>query len=166
VHHGSADGSNLVAALNAGWDLGEGAVRHGPVVSLVSQRIEIDGFAESEPGASTSLATSESWRRSGYASVGWQASYAIHAHLQPYARLTLDRELEDPAEEAFAQAQSLPTTLPYAVPGLQRDDSYRTLTFGARTRLFGLDANLGTSLNIGQKGGKHATVFATIGGGF
>src|SRR5690606_33215271 len=75
VHHGSADGSNLVAALNAGWNFGEGAVQHGPVVSLVSQRIEIDGFAESEPTASTSLAYPELRQDSLIASVGWQASY-------------------------------------------------------------------------------------------
>src|SRR5690606_41876539 len=83
THHGSTDGSNLTAALNAGWTFGEGALTHGPVVSLVSQRIEIDGFAESEPTASTSLAYPELRQDSLIASAGWQASYAIHAHLQP-----------------------------------------------------------------------------------
>ncbi|MCR6662923.1 MAG: autotransporter domain-containing protein [Luteimonas sp.] len=166
THRGSADGSNLAAAINAGWTFGEGALRHGPVVSLVSQRIDIDGFAESEPALSTSLAYPDQTFDSLVGSVGWQASYAIHASLQPYVRFTLDREFEDPAQEAFAQSQSLPATLEYAVPGLVRDDSYGTATFGARTRLFGLDANLGASLNVSQKGGKHAGVFATISSGF
>ncbi len=164
THRGSTDGSNLTAALNAGWTFGEGALAHGPVVSLVSQRIDIDGFAESEAALSTSLAYADQSFDSLVGSIGWQASYAINAHLQPYARFTLDREFEDPADEAFAQSQT--TTLEYAVPGLQRDDSYGTATIGARTRLFGLDANLGASLNLGQKGGKHATVFATFSGGF
>ena len=166
THHGSTDGSNLTAAINAGWHFGEGALRHGPVLALVSQRIDVDGFAESEPGASTSLAYPDQRYDSLIGSVGWQASYAINAHLRPYARFTVDREFEDPAEQAFAQSQSLPSTLEYAVPGLYRDNSYGTLTFGARTRLFGLDADLGTSLNTGQKGGRHATVFATLSGGF
>jgi outer membrane lipase/esterase len=166
THRASTDGRNLTAALQAGWTFGDGALRHGPVLGVVSQRIDIDGFAESEPGLSTSLAYPDQSFDSLIGSVGWQASYAINAHLQPYARFTVDREFEDPAEEAFAQAQSLPATLEYAVPGLQRDDSYGTLTFGVRTRLFGLDANLGSSVTAGQKGGNHATVFATIGGGF
>ena len=45
------------------------------------------------------------------------------------------------------------------MPGLEFDQSYGTLLFGARTQLFGLDANLGTSVTVGQKGGNHATVF-------
>ncbi len=166
VHRGSADGSNLTAAVNAGWNFGDGDLQHGPVLSLVSQRIDVDGFAESDPALSTSLAYPDQSYDSLVASVGWQVSYQIDPRLRPYLRATFDREFEDPEEEAFAQAQSLSATLPYAVPGLQRDDRYGTLTFGAQTRLFGLDANLGTSLGIGQKGGKHATVFATLGAGF
>lgn len=166
THHGSTDGSNLTAALSAGWDFGDGALVHGPVLGVIAQRIDVDGFAESEPGLSTSLAYPDQSFDSLIASVGWQASYRIHEHLQPYVRLTVDRELEKSAEEAFAQSQSLPGTLPYAVPGLDYDRRYSTLTLGARTRLFGLDANLGASLNAGQKGGKHSMVFATLGAGF
>ncbi|MGO4780008.1 autotransporter domain-containing protein, partial [Lysobacter sp. 2RAB21] len=55
VHHGSADGKNVTAALNAGWEFGE-TLRHGPVIGILSQRIDVDGFAESEPTLSTSLA--------------------------------------------------------------------------------------------------------------
>src|SRR5690606_4392800 len=40
VHRGSTDGSNLTAALHAGWRMGEGALSHGPVLGLVAQRIE------------------------------------------------------------------------------------------------------------------------------
>ncbi|WP_425491856.1 autotransporter domain-containing protein [Luteimonas saliphila] len=164
VHRGSTDGSNLTAALHAGWRMGEGALSHGPVLGLVAQRIEIDGFAESDPASSTSLAFPDQDFDSLVGSVGWQASYAINAHLAPYVRLTVDREFEDGAEEAFARSQT--TGLDYGVPGLDYDDSWSTLTLGARTSLFGLDANLGVSLNAGEKGGKQTTAFATLGGGF
>ena len=50
-----------------------------------------------------------------------------------------------PPEQAFAQAQSIPGSLQYAVPGVGYDDNYGSLTVGAQTGLFGLDANLGTS---------------------
>ncbi len=165
-HTGSPDGSNISVALNAGWDFEHGALTHGPVIGVLSQQIEIDGYSESQPALSTSLAYPEQEFDSLIGSAGWQASYAINAHLKPYARLTYDREFEDAAEQAFARSQSLPGTLAYAVPGLEYDDSYGTLTFGAQTQLFGLDANIGSAVTVGQKGGNHATVFATVGRGF
>ena len=165
-HTGSPDGSNISVALNAGWDFEHGALKHGPVIGVLSQQIEVDGYSESQPALSTSLAYPEQEFDSLIGSAGWQASYAINAHLKPYARLTYDREFEDAAEQAFARSQSLPGTLPYAVPGLEYDDSYGTLTFGAQTQLFGLDANIGSAVTVGQKGGNHATVFATVGRGF
>ncbi|TWT17703.1 autotransporter domain-containing protein [Luteimonas wenzhouensis] len=164
AHRGDTDGSNLTAAVHAGWNLGEGALRHGPVLGLVAQQVEIDGFAEDAPDSSTSLAFPDQEFDSLVGSVGWQASYEIGPHLAPYARLTFDREFEDGPSEAFARSQS--TGLDYAVPGPGYDDSWTTLTIGARTRLFGFDANLGVSLNQGEKGGRQTTAFATIGAGF
>ena len=52
-------------------------------------------------------------------------SYAINDHLHPYARVTWDREFEDAPDEAFAQSQSMPGTLPYAVPGMEHDEQLR-----------------------------------------
>lgn len=166
AHRGTTDGSNLSVALHAGWNLGGGALRHGPVLSVVAQRIDVDGFAESDPGMSTSLAYADQSHDSLIGSLGWQASYVVAAGFEPYARLTVDREFEEPAEQAFAQAQSLPSTLEYAVPGLYRDRTWGTLTVGARTRLFGLDANIGASMDGGRRGGRHSGVFVTLGGGF
>ncbi|MBJ7575005.1 autotransporter domain-containing protein [Luteimonas sp. MC1828] len=166
THTASTDGSNLTLAVHGGWEFGEGALRHGPVLGVTAQRIDIDGFAESDPGLSTSLAYPDQSFDSLVGSGGWQVSYAITNHLQPYARFTVDREFEDAAAQAFARSQSIAGSLAYAVPGVDYDQSYSTLTFGARTQLFGLDANIGSSLNIGQKGGKHAMVFATVGAGF
>lgn len=165
-HSGSPDGNNLSVGVNGGWDFGDGQFRHGPVLGLLAQQIDIDGYAESDPTLSTSLAFPDQTFDSMIGSAGWQVSYAIHEHLQPYARLTVDREFEDSAEEAHARLQSMPNTAPYAVPGLEFDHSYSTLLLGARTQLFGLDANLGTSVTVGQKGGNHATVFATVSAGF
>ncbi|WP_147652540.1 autotransporter domain-containing protein [Vulcaniibacterium gelatinicum] len=165
VHRGSPDGDNLTVAASAGWEFGGERLRHGPVLAVISQRIEVDGYAE-DSTESTALAYPEQAFDSLIGSIGWQASYAIHDHLVPYARLTVDREFEDPAEEAFAQSRSMPGTAPFAVPGLDRDQDYATITFGARTRLFGLDANIGASATVQQGGGNDATVFVTLGGGF
>lgn len=166
IHSGSPDGDNLSIGASAGWNFGHGALSHGPVLSVLSQQISIDGYAETDPTLSTSLAYPQQDFDSLVGSVGWQASYAINDHLQPYAKLTYDREFEDAPAQAFAQAQSMPGTLPYAVPGLAFDETYGTMVFGVRSKLLGLDANAGASLTVGQKGGNDATFFLSIGSKF
>ena len=164
-HSGSPDGTNLSVGASVGYEFGEGAFHHGPVASVLSQTIEMDGYSESNLNSSA-LAYPDQDFDSLIGSAGWQVSYAIHDHLAPYARLTVDREFEDPAEEVFAQVLSLPGTTPYAVPGLDTDDSYGTLLLGARTRLFGFDANLGVNTTVNQGGGTNTTAFMTLSGNF
>lgn len=166
THEGSTDGSSVALAVQGGWEFGEGALRHGPVLGVVAQRVEVDGFGESDPTLSTSLAHADQEFDSTVGSAGWQLSYDITESLAPYARLTIDREFEDEAGQAFARSQSIAGSAAYAVPGVQYDQSWTTLTFGARTRLFGFDADIGASVNSGQKAGKHAMVYASIGAGF
>jgi outer membrane lipase/esterase len=166
THSGSADGSNLSVGVNGGWNFGDGAFRHGPVVSLLSQQIDIDGFAESEPTLSTSLAYADQSVDSLIGSAGWQFSYAPSDRIRPYARVTFDHEFEDPTTQAFATAQSIPGSLAYAVPGQDFDRDYGTLLLGARTQLLGLDANVGASATFAQEGGNDASVFVTIGSHF
>lgn len=164
-HSGSPDGTNLTVAASAGYEFGDGAFRHGPVASLVSQTIEMDGYSESNVN-STALAYPDQDFDSLIGSAGWQVSYAINDHLAPYARLTIDKEFEEPAGEVFAQSLSMPGTAPYAVPGLTTDDGYGTLLLGARTQLFGLDANLGVNTTVNQGGGTNTTAFMTLSGSF
>ncbi|WP_166206738.1 autotransporter outer membrane beta-barrel domain-containing protein [Cognatiluteimonas telluris] len=166
THHGSTNGRNISAGINAGWNFTSGAWKHGPVASLLSQHIRVDDFREDNPTQSTSLAYPEQTFNSLIGSVGWQASYRINSQLQPYARVTWDREFERSPEEVFAQMQALPGTMPYAVPGAEADRSYATIVLGARTQVFGLDANVGVSTTAAQRDGNDATVFATLGSRF
>lgn len=166
THSGSADGRNVSTGVNAGWDFTSGAWRQGPVASVLSQRIRVDGFAESDPAQSTSLAYPQQTFNSLIGSLGWQASYRINDRTRPYARVTWDREFERSAREAFAQVQSIPGTMAYGVPGLQYDRNYATLVVGTRTQVWGLDANFGVSATAAQKAGNNASVFATVGSSF
>ena len=54
----------------------------------------------------------------------------------------------------------------YAVPGLEFDDQYATVTFGARTQLLGMDANIGATTTVNQGSGTDSSVFVTLGSGF
>jgi outer membrane lipase/esterase len=166
VHSGSADGNNLSAGASAGFDFGDGAFRHGPVVAVLSQQIDVDGFAESEPTLSTSLAYPDQSFDSLIGSLGWQFRYAPDNRIQPYGRVTWDREFEDAPAQAFATSQSIVGSLQYAVPGLSFDDEYGTLTVGARTQLLGMDADVGATATFGQANGNDATVFVTFGNRF
>lgn len=165
THTGSPDGTNLSAGFAAGWNFGEGSLKHGPVVQVLSQTIEVDGYDENSTEA-TALTFMDRDYDSLIGSVGWQVDYTINEHLSPYAQLTYDHEFEDNDDEVFASLRSMPGTGPFAVPGTQYDQDYGTLVFGARTQLFGLATNIGTSVTVGQKGGNDATVFVSLGGGF
>ena len=163
THSGSPDGSNITFGVSAGYNFTGEALTHGPVLSVLTQRIDIDGYAEDQPTLSTSLSYPDQNFDSLITSLGWQASYQINDHLTPYARMTWDMEHEDQAEEAFARSQSIVGSLEYAVPGQEFDDTYLTLQMGARTELFGMDANIGASVTTAQGGGNDATLFATFG---
>lgn len=165
-HRGETEGTNLSAAVDAGYEFGDGTFRHGPVLTLRTQRIEVDGFAESDPALSTSLAYPDQEIDSMVGSAGWQLRANVGGTFSPYARVTVDREFEDQNRFAFARAQSVAGTGFYATPGLSFDQSYGTATLGARMDLFGFEANVGTALTFSKGEGGDATVFATIGGGF
>lgn len=165
-HRGAADGDNLSLAASTGWTFSKGTLTHGPVLSVLAQKISVDGFAESDPTLSTSLAYPQQDLDSVVGSAGWQASFVINEHLKPFARLTWDREFKDAPAQAWAQSQSMAGTLPYAVPGLVFDDTYGTLSYGVRSQLLGLDVTTGSSLTVGQKGGNDASFFLTVSGKF
>ncbi len=163
THTGTASGDNLSAGVSGGWRFQHGALSHGPVVRVLAQRIEIDGYTESQPELSTALAFPAQDFDSLQASLGWQADFAINDHLKPFVRATIDREFGDAPTQAFAQMTSLAGTTPYAVPAPKFDDGYGTLTVGARSRMWGMDMLLGTALSVGQDGGSNTSAYLTVG---
>ena len=166
THSGSTDGGNVSASINGGWNFTAGGLRHGPVLGLLAQRIDVDSYAEDQASLSTSLGYPDQNHDSLVGTAGWQARYAVNETWTPYAKLTWDRDFEDDEREAFAQSQSLPGTLPYAVPGLALDRSYGTLNIGTRADLGGLEVLAGGTVRFGQEGGDHSSVFLSVGGRF
>lgn len=164
-YDGSPDGSNLSAGISGGYEFGEGAFHHGPVASLLAQRIKLDGYAEGNVD-STALSYPDQDLDSLIGSLGWQARFRINDHLEPYARVSYEREFEDAPEEAFATVQTLSAVGQYGVPGLQLDRDRGNLRVGARAQVFGLNADVGVSALVGQEGGNDMSVFLTVGGGF
>ncbi|WP_440569596.1 autotransporter outer membrane beta-barrel domain-containing protein [Stenotrophomonas sp. STK17_22] len=166
-HGGSPDGSNLTAALNAGYEFGtEGGFRHGPVAAVIWQKVKIDGYSES--AATGTLATALGYDRQNVDStvgrIGWQARFD-GGTVKPYVQVTYDHEFED-TKQASAWLQTLPELGSYRVPGLDFDKNYATAVLGARMDLFGLQGNVGLSTTAAQKRARDMTVFATVSGSF
>ncbi len=93
-HTGSPEGSNLTAALNAGYEFGtEGGFRHGPVAAVIWQRVKLDGYTESNTSA-TALGYEEQSMDSTVGRIGWQARFD-GGSVKPYVQVTYDHEFED-----------------------------------------------------------------------
>ncbi len=163
AHGGSPDGSNLTAAINAGYAFGEGSLRHGPVAGLTWQKIKLDGYTERNPSA-TALGYGEQDVDSLVGRIGWQVRLD-GAPVKPYLQLSYDHEFKD-GQQASAWLQSMPQAGTYYVPGLALDRDYATVVLGARTAIWGLQSNFGLTTTTAQKGARDATLFVNFGGSF
>ena len=163
THSGSAGGDNLSAGISGGWRFKHGHLSHGPVVRVLSQQIDIDGYTESQPELSTALAFPDQKYDSLQGSVGWQADLQLQEHLQLFARATMDQEFEDMPAQAFAQVTSLPGTMPFAVPGVKFDDKFATVAFGVRTQVWGMDVLGGSSVTVADVGGSNLSLYLSAG---
>lgn len=163
-HTGSPEGSNLTAALNAGYEFGqEGGFRHGPIAAVTWQKVKLDGYLESNPSA-TALGYNNQDLDSTVGRLGWQARLD-GGTLKPYVQVTYDHEFED-RQQGSAFLQTVPGVGSYRVPGIRFDKDYATAIVGARMELFGLQSNVGLSASTLQKDAQDVTVFASFSGGF
>ncbi|WP_125075883.1 autotransporter domain-containing protein [Pseudoxanthomonas sp. SGT-18] len=162
-HSGSTEGHASAVGVSGGFQFGEGALRHGPVASLLWQKIDLDGWTEGNTSSSALVLPDQS-RDSLVGSLGWQLSYDT-GDFTPYLRATWDREFEDAPARATARLQTMPG-VEFAVPGLDIDDSYGTVVLGARFNLFGLKADLGARGTLDRAGGTDAGLFLGLAGGF
>ncbi|WP_349985738.1 autotransporter outer membrane beta-barrel domain-containing protein [Stenotrophomonas sp. WHRI 8082] len=163
-HKGSPEGSNLTAALNAGYEFGEeGSFRHGPVAAVIWQKIKLDGYLESN-ASSTALGYNNQDADSTVGRLGWQARLD-GGSIKPYVQITYDHEFED-RQDGSAFLQSLPGVGSYRVPGLKFDKDYATAILGARMELFGLQSNIGLSATTMQKKAMDTSIFASVSGAF
>ena len=164
IHKGSPEGSNLTAALNAGYEFGtEGGFRHGPVAAVIWQKVKLDGYTESNPSASA-LGYADQDVDSTVGRVGWQARFD-GGNVKPYVQVTYDHEFED-SKQASAWLQSMPDVGMYKVPGLAFDRDYATAVLGARLNLWGLSSNIGMSTTTMQKRARDVSLFASFGASF
>lgn len=160
VHTASAGGNTVGGGLQMGALFNSNGMKHGPFVGLVSQKVSIDSFTESDATSSTALSIADQDVDSLKGRIGWQAQLGQHGPLRPYASVAWNREFKDPAARLTATSLSTKTT--YAVPGYDFDRDYGTINLGARTHVLGHDADLGISANLSERHTQQATFYATV----
>lgn len=162
-HKGSPDGSNLTAALQGGYEFGESSFRHGPVAAAIWQKVKLDGYAESNPNSSA-LGYSDRDVESMVGRIGWKASIDA-GMVKPYLQATYDHEFKK-NQEATAYLQTMSDLGEYAVPGINFDRNYASVVLGARTKMWGLESNVGIAATTGQSRAHDTSLFVNFGGSF
>ncbi|MCW0394480.1 Esterase EstA [Xanthomonas sacchari] len=162
-HKGSPDGSNLAAALQGGYEFGEGSFKHGPVAAAIWQKVKLDGYTESNPNSSA-LGYSDRDVESMVGRIGWKASIDAGT-VKPYLQATYDHEFKK-NQEATAWLQTMSDLGEYAVPGINFDRNYASVVLGARTKLWGFESNVGLATTTGQSRAHDTSLFVNFGGSF
>lgn len=156
----STDGSHWVAGAKAGYLMGLGSVRVGPVVGLDYARVRVDGYTEDGDSALTLNVGSVRYNslrgnlgaeiRGDFAGDGIQ--------LRPYAALVAEKELSGGSRDvSFAQ-----TSAPTIVNGFDFENVSRKIygrgTVGASARIFsGINLDAGISMTAGKKQGNETS---------
>ncbi len=141
VAQASPSGSNGSAFVDLGYDFRLGHFRVGPLVSVTSQNVTVNGFDES--GAdSSSLRIMQQDRKSEVWSVGVHA--AMDMPWSPWIRVTADKERKDDVRYVTAvPITMIATNSTYSIPAYNFDNSYATISLGVRGHLW---EKLGVSL--------------------
>ena len=107
---------------------------HGPVVGVILQQVEIDGFTEVNPsGAPTALSFGSQTRNSAISELGYQASvkYGIW---EPYAKVVWDHEWAD-LDRLVATSLTSIVAPSFSMPAVILGRDWATATVGTRVRL-------------------------------
>ncbi len=103
---GSTKGSNVSLSALGSYELGSGALNHGPTLGLDLQAARVKGFSESNP-LSAGLSFDEQRRNSAIASLGYRLSYDAGTFM-PFAHASIDHELSSAHRDINVSYQSQP----------------------------------------------------------
>ncbi|HHW4678329.1 MAG TPA: autotransporter outer membrane beta-barrel domain-containing protein [Xylella sp.] len=163
VHQGSPNGSNLTAALNASYEMGEGQLRYGSVAGLIWQKTKLDGHTEQNTSASA-LGYPDQRLNSMLGRIGGQMRWE-RGVVNPYLQVSYDHEFKKKQSEAKAWLQTMPEVGMYSVPGLNFNRNYASIVLGARANIRNLQSNFGLTTTT-QKNARNTTFFVNFNSSF
>jgi outer membrane lipase/esterase len=141
-----SEGANSSFYATAGYDFPIGRFSIGPLVSVTTQNITVNGFDEAGGGVA-GLSIKEQTRRSEVWSLGARASWNL-GQWTPWARITADEERRDDMRLVTAMPLSMAAIgSTYDIPAYQPDSSYLTWSVGVTGTIV---PNVGVSLGYYQ----------------
>lgn len=126
--HGSTGGNNASLAVQGAFQLGGGALSHGPFAGMNLQRLDIDQFNETD-GGSAGLGYGRQRRTSAIGSLGYQASLDMGA-VMPFGRLSVEHEFRDNERSITASVLSM-TAPSFDMPAARLERTWGSATIGA-----------------------------------
>ena len=127
----TTSGSNMSAALTAGWDFRIGRFTIGPTVGVTNQNVTVNNFDESN-AASANLHIADQSRKSQVWSGGLRASCDIGSWT-PWLRVTADKERTDSVRLVTATPLTLNATgNSYDIQAYAPDTNFVTTSVGIR----------------------------------
>lgn len=145
---GDTDGEQASLAVRGAFELGGGALNHGPFAGVTLQRLDVNGFSEKN-GGSAALGFGNQKRNSIIGELGYQASYDLKTFM-PFGRIGVEREFRDSDRNvnAFLLSMSAPA---FQMPAAKLDRTWGTATVGAALRLGGnLTGSVALTSQFGQ----------------
>ncbi len=150
-HRGKTQGTSASLGFTTGYDFEVDRLTVTPLASLLFQSVSLDDFSEDQPGLSTSMRFLDIKRTSAMGSIGAEFAYDLTDLSEFFARATWDHEFSGGGSNR-AQAQSIPVSLAFAVPGVDRPSDTVTLHTGFRSQQLAFDVTAGliSSLAVGE----------------
>ncbi|PWG02595.1 autotransporter domain-containing protein [Sphingosinicella humi] len=154
---GETDGTALTAGAKAGYLLGLGGWRVGPVIGLQYARTELDGYTETgDPVLTLTVGDQEAEALVGSAGIEARGAWDVGGlAVRPYASLTAERDFEGDGRIVRYAGTASPTIVNSFVLPDRGDDTYGRITGGADIELVGsLSLQLTTATSFARKGGE------------
>ena len=128
----STDGKTVTAGAKAGYLMGFGGFKLGPVVGLQYAKLDVDGFVESgDPVLTLNVSDQEADTLVGHAGIEARGSFeSSGARIQPFFAATVEREFKGDARIIRYAATASPTIVnSWHVPE-RSDETYGRLSGG------------------------------------
>ena len=156
----SPDGNHWVAGAKAGYLMGVGAVRVGPVIGLDYARVRVDGYTEDGDSA-LALNVGSTRYNSLRGTIGAEIRGDLGGggiQLRPYAALVAEKELSGGNRSVSFSQTSAPTIVnSFDFENVSRK-IYGRGTVGASARIFsGISIDAGISMTAGKKQGNETS---------
>jgi outer membrane autotransporter protein len=166
---GKSDGNSTIAGVKAGYLIGAGNLRFGPVIGVQYAKADVDAYTETgDPVLTNNVGKQDVKALTGSAGIEARANYSLGRFgIQPYGSVMLEKDFEGDSRTVRYAGTASPTIVNSFVLPDRSKDMYGRLAGGANV---GLGVNAALQVNatttIGQDGSEDVGGFIGVKIGF